>query len=94
MVKVTRCKACGAEIMFLKTAKGKSMPVDSHSLEFVPDLNGKDLYVLADGNVMRGVPAKETDPDKHIGFVSHFSTCPNGDFFRKPRKKERKEGAK
>ena len=88
-----KCRGCGAQIMFIKTAKGKTMPVDTNSVMFVPDLNGKNLYVRPDGDVLRGCEAREEDKDKHIGYISHFATCPKADDFRKtkPRKKERKE---
>lgn len=95
-MKIVNCRACGKPIMFLKTQNGKSMPVDTESLYFVPDLNSKDLYVLPDGEVVHGCPARDEDPDRHIGYVSHFATCTNSEFFRKknPRKKDRKEARK
>ena len=91
-MKTYRCKACDAQILFIKTVKGKTMPVDAESRYFVPDTNGKALYVLADGSVMRGAEPREEDKDKHIGFISHFATCPAADQFRRPRKSDRKKG--
>jgi len=93
MNKTANCRACGAEIMFIKTRNGKTMPVDAQSMWFVPDLSGKCLYVLPDGTTMHGVPGKPDDPDRHIGYISHFATCPEADRFRKARKSERKERA-
>ena len=86
----TTCRACGKKIMFLKTHNGKTVPVDAESVYFVPDIRGKNLYVLPDGGTLRGVEPMEGDQDKHIGYISHFATCPNADQFRKPRKKDRK----
>lgn len=96
MMRIVECRACGKQITFLKTLKGKSMPVDAESVYFVPDMNGPSLYVLPDGQVVRGCEARDEDPDKHIGYISHFATCPNGDYFRTkhPRKKDRKEAQK
>ena len=88
--KETTCKACQARIMFLKTVKGKTTPVDADAVESVPDVNGRALYVLPDGTTAHGVAPEPGDPDVHIGYISHFATCTNPDFFRKPRKKERK----
>lgn len=90
MNKTGKCRGCGADIMFIKTRNGKTMPVDAQSMYFVPDLNGKALYVLPDGTVAHGVPGTPEDPDRHIGYISHFATCPAADSFRKPRKKDRK----
>ena len=96
MGNIVYCRACGKEIMFIKTSKGKSMPVNPDARQFCPDLNGPDLYVLTDGSVLRGADAREEDKDKHIGFISHFATCTNPDDFRKkkPRKKDRKGAEK
>ncbi len=79
----TACKACGARMLFVETVKGKRMPVDLEPVEFVPDLNGRNKYVLEDGNVVTGVPAEPGDQDKHRGYISHFATCPYGARFRR-----------
>ncbi len=92
MNKETTCRACGKPIMFLKTLKGKTTPVDAEAVRFIPDLAGKNLYVLPDGGTMRGVDPKPEDKDQHIGYISHFATCTNPDFFRKRNKSERKAG--
>ena len=89
----TRCRGCGKPIKFIKTSNGKTMAVNEKLLKFVPDVTGKHLYIMTDGTVLRGVPAREEDPDVHVGFISHFATCTNPDDFRnrKLRKKDRKE---
>lgn len=94
MMNVSRCRACGAEISFIKTKAGKTMPVDCASQYFHPDPAGSQLYVLIDGTTCRGeqLPMGTIDPDQKIGFVSHFATCPEADKFRKPRKSDRKKG--
>ena len=92
MNKETTCRACGKPIIFLKTLKGKTTPVDAEAVYFIPDLAGKNLYVLPDGGTMRGVEPKPEDKDRHIGYISHFATCTTPDFFRKRNKSERKAG--
>jgi len=89
---VTVCRACGARIIFIKTVKGKTMPVDAEPVSFVPDDNGFAKYVLSDGIVVRGVPPLPGDRDVHEGYISHFATCPSADAFRKNRKSDRKKG--
>lgn len=32
-MRTQKCRSCGAEIIWLKTDKGKSMPIDAHSVE-------------------------------------------------------------
>lgn len=95
LTRTTRCRGCGAEIAFIKTKAGKSMPVDPEPVEFVPEL-ANDKFVLVDGTVERGLPVRRTcDVELHIGYRSHFSTCPEREkFTRNPRKKDRKETEK
>lgn len=33
MLKVTECRSCGAEIVWMKTQKGKNMPVDADTIQ-------------------------------------------------------------
>ena len=94
MNKEATCRACGARMLFLKTKNGKTMPVDAESVRFVPDLAGKNLYVLADGSVVHGAPPAPEDPDVHVGYISHFATCPKAHYFRRRTKAERKEEEK
>lgn len=98
MTNETRCRACGARISFIKTKNGKSVPVDVTPVSFVPDVNGNSLYVVPNGEdgcmIVHGCATSEGDKDVHVGYISHFATCPKADYFRKPRKKDRKAGEK
>lgn len=91
--KTTRCRACGARILFLKTASGKTMPVDEEGTFFLETENGPEMFVLGDGVTMRGqrVSTEQMMDADRFGYVSHFATCPAADQFRKPRKKDRKK---
>ena len=81
--RATKCKYCGADICFIKTVAGKSMPVDPEPVRFLPE-DDYEKFVMMDGSVQRGVAVEEdsgkieTDNLKplHIGYRSHFSTCP------------------
>lgn len=84
------CRACGARMLFIKTKNGKTMPVDAEAVRFVPDPAGRNLYVLEDGSVVHGTAPEPDDKDVHTGYISHFATCTEPNFFRKPRKKTRK----
>ena len=92
MTKTAKCRACGAEIMFIKTKAGKTMPVDANSVTYYPEDGGMDLFVLLDGSTDRGRRVDAEIDGLKIGFVSHFATCPDAFRFRKPRKSERKRG--
>ena len=96
MMKTSFCRACGAEIGFIKTVAGKTMPVDAKSIYFMPDPLATEVFVTPDGNVKRGRQLTEdTAPlegEPAIGYISHFATCPEADKFRKQRKSDRKKG--
>jgi len=63
-------KACGKEIAFLRTAKGRPMPVDGDSLTTA------DREALA---------RKEEVAYRHGEHVTHFATCvARAQFRRKP----------
>ena len=88
--KVTQCRGCGKDIAFIKTVKGKSMPVDPESVYFIPG-GGPNTYVMIDGEIQRGREPRY-DEDKAvtaIGYRSHFATCSAAEDFRKKTKSER-----
>ena len=85
--KTSACRGCGQEIIFIKTLKGKTMPVNPDGVYFVP-AGGPNTYVTLDGEVIRGREPEQGDRNTRIGYVSHFATCPEADSFRKKRKGE------
>ena len=71
-----RCRYCGAPILLLKTTKGKTLPCNPERTVFVPELFAETRYVMADGEMYRGVEPADGDPDVHEGYSCHFDTCP------------------
>ena len=87
--RATKCKYCGAEICFIKTANGKSMPVDPEPITFLPE-DEYEKFVLMDGTVKRGVAVEGADSGirpLEIGYRSHFSTCPYAEEARQHKNK-------
>ena len=86
MPKISRtapCRGCGKEIAFIKTEKGKTMPVDPEPMYFIPG-GGPNTYVMLDGSIQRGRETEQGDREKAwIGYRSHFANCPAADKFRK-----------
>ena len=81
-----RCRSCGAPIMWIRTTRGKPMPVDMEEERFYPDPQGEKLYIMEDGHPMKGTPAPEGEEDLPCvahGFTSHFATCPDAEKFRR-----------
>jgi hypothetical protein len=75
------CRACGEPIEFVKTRKGKRMPVDPE-LETVTLAPGITV-VTAEGDVLRGSPA--TQNTKVTGYTPHWDTCQFAARFRRGR---------
>ena len=87
----TTCRACGAALRFIKMTTGKTMPVDAAAVRYIPDPTGKDVLVMENGSTARG--RITGDEGGAIGYISHFATCTNPDYFRKPRKGDRRRAA-
>ena len=78
---MAKCKACGADIIWLKTKGGKAMPCDSQKIPYRINLHSGTLnLVLPDGRVARGYLDLESDK---YGYQSHFATCHAASKFRK-----------
>ena len=88
LTRATKCRYCGKPIAFIKTAAGKSMPVDTEPVEFWPEFLG-EKFVTADGSVKSGmrIPERVKTGAEETGYISHFSTCPYADEARKRKNK-------
>jgi len=65
-----KCKSCGKPIVFLRTEKGKMIPVNSDTVDVVD---------------IKGTPVCVDEYFDHKRHVSHFSDCPAADKFRKKK---------
>lgn len=90
-MKISQCRACGAEIMFIKSLAGKTIPVNAEQITYQQKAGGSLKVVTPNGEVISGELAGDPQKATGIGFISHFATCPEADKFRKPRKSDRKK---
>ena len=90
ILRTSRCRVCGKRIAFIETVKGKRMPVDRYPVPFVPDVNGRDKYVMDDGGVITGAVPSPGDKDIHYGWISHFASCSDPEMFRRIRNDKKK----
>jgi len=77
---MARCRSCGAEILFIKTSGGKMHPVNADPVQFNHKPGAKGRVIIGNGQV---VPADIREDGKERGWISHFSTCPDANRFRK-----------
>jgi len=80
---MSKCRSCGAEIMWIKTVNGKNMPVDAEPVYFHQDPSGAEIFVTKGGAVVHGITAKPGENDVSTGYNSHFATCPFADQHRR-----------
>lgn len=80
---MSRCKACGQEIIWIKTKAGKAMPCDPQKIPYTTEPPGGEkgkTLVLPDGRIATG--SLDLESDKY-GYISHFATCPAAEQFRR-----------
>ena len=83
---MAKCKGCGAEIIWIGTPGGKSIPCNPEEVTYWEKPKAKGKVVTPNGEVLSceftGDPNKATG----LGYISHWSTCPcAGQFRRKKR---------
>ena len=77
---MSKCKTCGAEIIWLPTLGGKNMPCDAKPIPYTEDPSGSLTLVTSDGRVVK---AKADICSDKMGYTSHFATCPDADRWRR-----------
>lgn len=84
---MAHCKACGAEILFIKTQAGKLMPVNPGKIKVTPIQRGGHTYITKNGWTVNGRPFDYNiiydGYDSVEAYECHFSTCPAAKKFRK-----------
>lgn len=82
---MSNCRSCGANIEWVTLQSGKKHPCDPEELT-LNDCEDGDKLITHLGELIvvnDGTRAKRAD---QIGMVSHFSTCPDADDWRKSSK--------
>lgn len=90
---MSKCKSCGAEIIWVKTKSGKSMPCDAQrkyfhengDLGFHYDDKEMETFITEDGETKRGW--EDEYAGDYAGYTPHWATCPNANQHRKRDRK-------
>ena len=81
-----RCRGCGAEIEWVKTAAGKNMPCDPQLVPYWKRDGAAGKVVLQrSGKVVSCDFDGPHDRVTGFGYVSHFRTCPQSKGFRRKK---------
>lgn len=84
MSATTKCRSCGAPIVWIPTPSGKSMPCDAKAIIYHLNPTGPLRLVTASGNVVSCEEATDNNGDG-VGYVPHWNTCNTPAKFRKGR---------
>lgn len=77
------CKGCGAKIVWVKMPGGKSMPCDPDLIPYWERKGASGKVVTPNGEVISCVFDGDPQTATGVGYVSHWSTCPHAQSFRK-----------
>ena len=78
---MSKCKSCGAEIIWIKTASGKMMPCNPQKIFYKNTFpRGNMTLITPEGKFVTGTIDPSSDT---YGYESHFATCPAASKFRK-----------
>lgn len=86
---ISRCRGCGAEIIWMKTPMGKKMPADAEPVWILVGGPGRKPFLRKDGSFVFGEKIgdayEQDDPDSEMVecYESHFATCTEAGEFRK-----------
>jgi hypothetical protein len=99
-----RCRNCNEWVVYVVTAtRGRPIPCNPEfvRLNFVPDREATEadreatwrhtVVVMLDGQLVRGyaIPSPRPPSVKIVGRISHFTTCPQANYYREQSAKRR-----
>lgn len=79
------CKGCGAQNVWVKMPGGKSMPCDPELKTYWERKGASGKVVTPNGEVISCVFSGDPNNATGVGYVSHWSTCPNAERFRRKK---------
>ena len=84
----SRCRSCGAPIVWLRTPTGSAMPCNPELVDFWHTAQGEERFVTEDGRTLAGSRSQPGlfSPDPRKGYIPHWATCPHADKHRKGRR--------
>ena len=81
-IKTSKCRACGALIVWITTENGKKMPCDAYVVLYWEKEKAKGKIVTSSGRVISCELAGEPGTESGIGYIPHWATCPKAKDFK------------
>lgn len=86
MMRTASCRGCGAAIVWIRTASGKSMPCDATPRYYTQKpKTGTKKIVTPNGEILSCEYTEDPHKATGTGFVPHWATCPKYQDFKKGR---------
>lgn len=82
-MRIEKCRGCGAPIVWVKTLGGKRMPCDANPVVYRERAGASGKIVTPNGEVLSCDLDVDPEEATGIGYISHFSTCPQAKRFRR-----------
>lgn len=83
-MKEANCKKCGAAIVWIRTPGGKPMPCNATPVYYIQKhRSGTKRIVLQNGEVFSCEYTDDPSKATGVGFIPHWSSCPDAESFRK-----------
>lgn len=80
---MTKCKSCGANIVWIAMQSGKSMPCNAEQVVYWKSEKGEATIITPNGETVRATLKTQRTLPTGVGYISHFATCPNANTHRK-----------
>ena len=72
---MSKCKHCGAEIIWITTLSGKNMPCEAEAVAFREKVGAKDRFVTPNGEVLCFEFIDDPCEGTEMGYIPHFANC-------------------
>ena len=94
----SRCRGCGAEVIWMKTPMKRKIPVDAEPVWIIVGCPGRKTFIKKDGGFIFGLKVGDAfddqDPEIELAecYESHVATGPVGAEFRNRAPRTRAPG--
>lgn len=87
----SKCRSCGARLIWIKTASGKNMPCDYEPVKFRYNFLSNIRLVTKEGEITGAdIVRSANESYDAIGYFPHWATCSNPEKFKKRGKNDSK----
>ena len=75
MGRVSYCRDCKDQIIFVQTENGRNMPCDINMVPYIEDPNGKSKVLTRGGKMISCELNIPIESSTAFGYIPHFKSC-------------------